>query len=456
MLIGPQREEDRISVTPCAVPVDPGRFSAGLDCTCGEFLALWGATSAEMPETGRRVGVLRQRSTARAAGRLIDDLAGEIERLPESEPECRVWRERVRERIQQFGHDRLGWPDGYRRLLLGDQFYESALAFVREARVFDPRLSLEHVGQALRNVWIGNSFQMLLDRPVELRPGLFAYSLLYPVTDNWLDDRRVSSAAKGAFNDRLGQRLAGVFVRPADDRDAAVAQLVARIEDEFPRDRLPSVYASLLAIHDAQVRSLAQQGGIGLVDANLLDISFRKGGSSVVADLHLVADVVLPLEERFAFGYGVCLQLLDDLQDVEADLAAEHETLFTRAARRGPLDEPTARLAHFLDTVLLRNGRFDGPSFTDRIDLIRRNCLTLLVGSVAENPTRFTRRFRRDLERRWPVSLRSHRRLRRRALTRWSRAQSAVLGRRSSPANGGTGQSAGTLEIIDQLANSAR
>lgn len=381
-----------------------------------------------MPEIGPRVGVLRRRSTARAASRLVDDLAADIERLPEGEAERRVWRERVRERIQQFGQDRLGWPDGYRRLLLGDQFYESALAFVREARAFDPRLSLEHVGQALRNVWIGNSFQMLLDRPVALRPGLCAYSLLYPVTDNWLDDRRVSRAAKGAFNERLGKRLAGIFVHPADEHDAAVAQLVARIEDEFPRDSFPSVYASLLAIHNAQMRSLAQHGGIGLADADLLEISVRKGATSVMTDLHLVADAVQPPEERFAFGYGVCLQLLDDLQDVEADLAAEHETLFTRAARRGPLDEPAARLAHFLDTVLLRNGRFDGPSFADRIDLIRRNCLTLLVGSVAGNPARFTRRFRRQVERHWPVSLRSHRKLRRRALTRWSRAQSTVLG----------------------------
>lgn len=407
-----------------------------------------------MPEIGARVGVLRQRSTARAASRLIDDLAAEVGRLPASEPERRAWRDRVRERLQQFGQDRLGWPDGYRRLLLGDRFYESALAFVREARAFDPRLPIEQVGQALRNVWIGNSFQMLLDRPVALRPGLCAYSLLYPVTDNWLDDRRVSSAAKGSFNDRLGRRLAGFFVSPADERDAAVARLVARMEDEFPRDRFPSVYASLLAIHGAQVRSLAQHDGVGLADADLLDISFRKGGSSVLADLHLVADVAQPLEERFAFGYGVCLQLLDDLQDVEADLAAGHETLFTRAAGRGPLDEPAARLARFLDTVLLRNGRFESPSFADRIDLIRRNCLTLLVGSVAENPARFTRRFRRDLERHWPISLRSHRRLRRRAIARWSRVQPALLG--AQPANGGTGQSAITLEIIDQLTTGAR
>ena len=104
---------------------------------------------------------------------------------------------------------------------------------------------------------------MLLDRPVELRPGLFAYSMLYPVTDNWLDDPEVSTSAKRSFNERFGRRLAGLPVSPADERDAAVGRLVERIEDEWPRDRFPSVYASLLAIHDGQMRSLAQQGARG-------------------------------------------------------------------------------------------------------------------------------------------------------------------------------------------------
>jgi hypothetical protein len=436
----------------CTLPADRGGVSSRLDDLRREFLALWDATPPEMPEIGPRVGILRQRSTARAASRLIDDLAAGIDRLPRSEPARRAWREQVRERLQQFGHDRLGWPHGYRRLLFGDPFFESGVAFTREARAFDPRLSLEHVGQALRNVWIGNSFQMLLDRSVELRPGLFAYSMLYPVTDNWLDDPAVPPGAKRSFNERLGRRLAGLAVRPSDAREAAVGQLVERIEREFPRDRFPSVYASLLAIHDGQVRSLAQQNGSGLADAHLLDISFRKGGSSVAADLYLVTDVAQPLEERFAFGFGVCLQLLDDLQDVEADLAAGHETLFTRATRQGPLDASAARLGCFLDTVLLRNGRFDGPAFEDRLDLLRRNCLALLVGSVAEAPNRFSRRFRRSLERQSPVSLRARRSLRRRALVRWSRVQSTLAGSSLSSASG---QAAATLEMLDSLAGGA-
>ena len=379
-----------------------------------------------MPELGPRISFLRHRSNARAAASLIDEVAAEIERLPERESERCTWRDAIRERLQRFGQERLGWPEGYRRLLFGDAFYEASIAFAREARAFDPRLTLEQLGQALRNVWIGNSLQILLDRPVELRPGLFAYSMLYPVTDNWLDDPDVSRELKRSFNERFGHRLAGRPVRAGDERDTAVCRLVERLEQEFPREEFPSVYASLLAIHDGQMRSLDQHGGTDLTSDELASISFEKGGSSVLADLHLVSRVTKPIEERFAFGYGVFLQLLDDLQDVGVDLAVGHETLFTRAARRGPLDEITARLARFIDTVLASEGLFDGPELADRLDLIRRNCRALLLGSVAEHSKRFTRRFRRDLARQWPVSFRAQRRLRRRAIRRWSAAQSKV------------------------------
>ena len=99
-----------------------------------------------------------------------------------------------------------------------------------------------------------------------------------------------------------------------------------------------------------------------------------------------------------------------------------HETLFTRAARRGLLDRLTARLVHFIDEVLASQERFQHPEFEDRVDLIRRNCRVLLVGSVSEHPQRFSRQFRQHLARQWPLSFRACRRLRRRALKRWNKA----------------------------------
>ena len=108
----------------------------------------------------------------------------------------------------------------------------------RVLRIFDrlcppgeglrPERDAEQLGQALRNVWIGNSLQMLLDRPVTMGPGLFAYSMLYPVTDNWLDDPDITPDLKRAFNERLGKRLAGFHVHAIDEREAAIDHLVTQ------------------------------------------------------------------------------------------------------------------------------------------------------------------------------------------------------------------------------------
>ena len=408
-------------------------FAERLGTVCEEFLALWKSTPCDPPELGPKIGLWRQRSNARAAARLIDEVAAEIEALPEEESERQQWRHRMKERLQCFGHERLGWPEGYRHLLFGDAFYESSIVFARQARAFDPTVRLEQVGQALRNVWIGNSLQMLLDRPVAMGPGLFAYSMLYPVTDNWLDDPDITQDLKRSFNERFGARLVGLQVLPCNEREVAVDQLVKQIEDDLPRERFPDLYASLLAIHRGQSRSLDQQSGTRLSEADLLRISFEKGGSSVLTDLYLVAPSPEPSEERFALGYGIFLQLLDDLQDVETDLSVGHETLFTRAARQGPIDDPTARLVHFIDQVLEGETRFTGTEFEHRLDLIRRNCCALLVGSVAEHPRRFSRQFRRHLARQWPVSFRSSRRLRRRALARWNEAAVQLRARGDLP-----------------------
>jgi hypothetical protein len=149
----------------------------------------------------------------------------------------------------------------------------------------------------------------------------------------------------------------------------------------------------------------------------------------VLADLYLVAGHATPSLERFAFGYGVFLQLLDDLQDVESDTASGHQTLFARAAQRGPLDEATARLARFIDRVLDTAQILAGPGAADRKDLVRRSCRNLLVAAIAGQPRRFTRGFRRSVERQWPFSLGAMRRLRRRAERRFGAAASRLQAR---------------------------
>ncbi|HET9566770.1 MAG TPA: class 1 isoprenoid biosynthesis enzyme [Vicinamibacterales bacterium] len=397
-------------------------------------LDAWNATRSELPRLGPDVTRWQQWRNASATGQLIDEIALRVDEHPEQTTEQRVWRDRLRATLQDFGERRFGWPNGYRRLLFGDAFYESSVAFARQARAFDSSSTLDDLWQAMRNVWIGNNLQMLLGVPVCLTQGLFAYSMLYPVTDNVLDALDRSSDDKRAFNDRFGQRLCGHHVMARDRSEANACALVSQIEEEFPRDRYADVWDSILAIHRGQVDSLRQQGR-RLPESELCEISFAKGGASVLADLYLVVGDATIDQERFAFGYGVFLQLLDDLQDVTADRINGHHTLFTLAAAAGTVDDLTARLMNFIDVVLDRERAAAGTETSDCLDLIRRNCHCMLATVISAQPAMFSRRFRRSVERQWPLSFRAMRRLRRRAEQRFRSTSQRLQTRRgvSSP-----------------------
>jgi hypothetical protein len=390
-----------------------------LDLT-GRHCGLWWQTPCEIPRPGPRVPAQAQRENARASERLIEELADAVLDYPESEPDRLRWRRTLEARVRQFGAERLGWPDAYQSLLFADAFLETTRDFVRESRAFAPAVRVDDVTQALRNVWIANSLQLLLDRPVRLTPSLFGYSMLYPWTDNYLDDPHTPSEAKRAFNRALTRRLAGRACAPADRRQAEVFELVARVESEHPRAERPQVYASLLAIQWAQAASLAQQRAAAPYEVDLLALSLAKGGASVLADAWLVAGALQPDEIEFAFGYGVFLQLLDDLQDVQADAEAGHATLFSQAAGRWPLDGLAARLYAFIARVVDGSPRFRAARHDAVRDLIRRNCTLLLVGAVAEHADLFSSGFVAALEECWPVDFAALRRLRRRAARRYA------------------------------------
>lgn len=388
-----------------------------------EHCTRWRDTRCDSPVLGPSIPRSTQRDNARAAVELIDRLASDVERYPGKGQGRRIWQERLRCAVREFGEQRLGWPAGYRRLLVSDEFYTASVVFARRARKFDPTLRLEAVGQALRNVWIANSLQMLLDLPVELSPSIFAYSMLYPYTDNYLDARDVPARAKRRFNGRLSRRLRGERLAPEGARERDIFRLVEMIEQDYPRAAFPDVHASLLAIQGGQVRSLHQQASREvLYTRDLLSISVEKGGSSVVADGYLVAGEPQRAEVDFFFGFGVLLQLLDDLQDVRADREAGHRTLFSTAADRVPLDSLTSQLFNYMSRILEPTRPFEAPAFADRLDLIRRNCTFLLVGAVAENEELFSPPFRQELVENWPFSLAAMRRLRRLADKRFKKA----------------------------------
>ena len=108
-------------------------------------------------------------------------------------------------------------------------------------------------------------------------------------------------------------------------------------------------------------------------------------------------------EEEFAFGWGVLLQLGDDLQDVAEDLSRGTATLFSESAGREPLDDLTNRVFQFSGHVFAGLRAFEKPGLGPLKQLIRRSA-TILLTTAAGGAARFyTSGYLRDLERHSPL-----------------------------------------------------
>ncbi len=304
-----------------------------------------------------------------------------------------------------FARAALDLDDAHLKLLV-EGFPMLARGLAEQARRFDPALSATDIFQASRNVWTAAGLQVLLGQPLKLTPAIFAYSMLYPYTDNLLDDPQTSTEAKSAFNKRLRARLQGESPEPADHRECKVWALVERIENQYHRTRHPDVYRSLLAIQNAQEESVGLRREARLPSDQVLHGVFAKGGASVLADGYLAAGLLTQEQEDFAFGWGVLLQLADDLQDVAEDLAAGTATLFS-ATPSEPLDVVTNRVFEFGELVFEGLETFQSPGRTDVSvaalkQLIRQSAATLLITAAGAAHELHTRPYIQALERHSP------------------------------------------------------
>jgi len=289
--------------------------------------------------------------------------------------------------------------------------------FIRRAYDFDPTIGEEAVYQASRNVMIMNTFQMHLGKAVTLTPSVFAYSLLYPYTDNYLDAAEIDRQSKDDANNRLQLRLAGVPVTPKNCHERTINSLVGMIEAEFGRNEFPLVYESLLAIQSAQRRSVKQQdAACRLTPEELLDVSFEKGGASVLADGYLVAGCLARDDAEFFFRFGVLLQLIDDLQDIHEDLALGQRTLVGAAAAEGYLDDFTNRLLSYMSSVLEPSAQEQEKLYR----LIERSCRLLILEAMASNYEIYSQAYLVTMERRSPVRFDYLRTVKKRLRERWN------------------------------------
>ena len=327
-----------------------------------------------------------------------------LRRLPAAPAKRRTWREELLQAVRRMARGHLGGDaDGLNQLLTSEGV-EATRQFVREAKAFAPSISDSNLFQALRNVWVTHSVQLLLRAPITLSPSVFAYSMLYPWTDNCLDDPRLSPDAKRAFGDWLTLRLAGVEAR----RRTRIAAKSAPLSPESKGNTQGlSSLTSISACKASTKRKCTVFGsrtprGTG-ANRSLLDLSIAKGGASVLADASLVRGWLSHEEAEFMFAYGVVLQLIDDLQDLGDDLRNRHMTLFTRQTALGALDALTTRFWAFTRLVLGSFNRFASAQSASLKRLLQDNLRFIVLQSVARHRGFYTPAFVSMLEETSPV-----------------------------------------------------
>ena len=364
-----------------------------------QTIEVWNGSAGQRGLEGPRYSLKEQQKREKAYDEGLRAVEREARRAPRTGAERIEAQARIVASFARFSATALDLDENAIQLLT-DDFLPAGTTLARWARRFDASLSMADIVQACRNAWTACGLQPLLGERVGITPSILGYSLLYPYTDNYLDCEDISAAAKLQFSRRLRDRLRGERLSPQDHREAALWTLVSLIEGQYPRERYPQVFNCLLAIHRAQEESIAQMKSCEhRSDAEVLRMSCAKGGSSVLADACLAHGWLNDEENRFAFEWGVLLQLGDDLQDVCDDRQRGSVTIFSRAAALGnPLDGLVIQLLSFSEKVGARMDRLpNGPEMLK--ELLRMSWRSLIIGAVAHSHEFFSQDFLEEAER---------------------------------------------------------
>ena len=400
----------------------PVHMQQAADRFVDTFTDAWSDADLEGEPDGETFTASEQSRKERELAAFVDILNDESHRgrrrAKRAEAEARILGA-----FRAFAVSALGWQGPHLDALLSDDFRPALQAFPVAARRFDPELVPAAIYQAARNVITMHCLQRLLGVPVAATPSTLAYSLLYPYTDNYLDDPSVGVEEKRTFGLRLAERLAGAALEPVGWHEGRIFRLVGMIEGQFERKAYPDIFASLLAIHAAQQRSLSLlHASPPVTPREVVRISFEKGGTSVLTDGYLVAGALDPAQTECLFGLGVFLQLRDDLEDVDDDRASGLRTVFSSVD--GPLDERVARALAVGRGVLERLECFSAPSAAAVRALMVSSLSLTLVDAAASSPARFSASYLAKLEAHSPFRLESLTAQR----LRVSRAQGSLTG----------------------------
>lgn len=279
-------------------------------------------------------------------------------------------------------------------------FKQETKHFVEQVRAFDQTLNQEQIWQALRNYFI---YAMLVDMQGEEQNAgkpILAYSLLYPYTDNYIDDKRITGQEKERYNRMIASKLRGESVLPQNPLEEKTCRLLDVIWEAYEGTKRQKVASILLQLLEAQNCSIKQQKE-KITEEEILDISIWKGSASVLADYLFSTEHWMERDEKFYLKFGFMLQLVDDLQDIEEDQKTGSRTLMTKAAEQNRLEQRVNRLLWFSWKEILE---FE-PRNPELKGFVLKHCVAAALFAAAMNSQFFSKEYLKALEPYLPFSL---------------------------------------------------
>ncbi len=329
---------------------------------------------------------------------LIEEFSARMQKKAEQRPEgkegLKQWEQEMEQELKCFlEKEKMLSLSEWINPVLFHEFEKETKHFIDRVRGFDADLNAGQIWQAMRNYFI---YAMIVEMQGERQNAanpILAYSLLYPYTDNYIDDKTTTKEEKERYNRMIARKLKGEPVLVQSALEEKTCRLLDMIGDAYEGEAKKKVIGTLLQLLEAQKA--------GISEDEILGISIWKGSASVLADYLFATQDWREKEEGFYLRFGFLLQLVDDLQDMEEDKKEGSHTMMIKAAEQKRLEGQVNRLLWFIwDTVRDFEPRNPGLK-----GFVLKNCVEITLLSAAMNAQHFLKEYIKALEPYLPLSV---------------------------------------------------
>lgn len=364
---------------------------------------LWYSTDINILELNLKKYSINDKNTfEKSLIEILENIFNMINNFPNSDDKHVKWAKEFNNYILEKLNDTTIDKNNTIQYFINQGFLEATKDFIKKSE--NSYISIDETGQAIRNAWIMNVLQIISDIKVVCSDSVYAYSMLYPLTDNFIDGN-ASFEEKKQFNKKLTKKLKGYNEPTSQGYQNDIFNMIDKIEHEYDRNIYPDVFESLLLIQKGQCDSLMQQHTYLPYQNDILSITFAKGGASVLADGYLINGYLSNDMINFSTLFGICLQLCDDIIDIQSDINSNHSTIFTLASKYANIDILAIKalsLNKICFSDYVNNLNFDNK---DNILSFMAECCNymIIIGTIL-NKKYFSKEYIKQVEQYIPIS----------------------------------------------------